>query len=407
MTLIVQKYGGTSVATPERIRAVARRIALEHQKGVSVVVVVSAMGHTTDELIDLAEKVSPSPSDREMDMLLTAGERISMSLLSMALADLGVAAVSFTGSQAGIVTTRSHRRARIVRIQGDRVREAIRSGRVAIVAGFQGVSDLREITTLGRGGSDTTAVALASVLQADQCEIFTDVDGVYSADPRVVAGARMISKLPHELMVELATRGAGVLHPRSVELAKQGNVRLLVKNSLKEPTHGQGTLCTELVSGADFMNQGLEELRVIGVTADAGKARVWLQGSLDQVSSTLCAFSKERQLAMVSAVFSSNSFEFFCERDAAHEWDSWIEGLLKSAVIEAGGVDRETVPVSVVGERFTQDSAALGEVLTVLREAGIRPHGGSISSLGLTVGVVSSQAKTAVQALHRHFFPEA
>ncbi|NBU21741.1 aspartate kinase, partial [bacterium] len=207
MSLIVQKFGGTSVGSPERIQKVAERIAHAHQAGNQLVVVVSAMGHTTDELIELAHEVSRQPPHREMDMLLSAGERISMALLSMALADCKVPALSLTGSQTGIITDSSHRRARIQRILGDRVRTALGDGKVVIVAGFQGVSETREITTLGRGGSDTTAVALAAALQAEKCEIYTDVDGVFSADPRLVEDAKVWNQIPHDLMVELATRG--------------------------------------------------------------------------------------------------------------------------------------------------------------------------------------------------------
>ena len=236
MALVVQKYGGTSVGTPERILAVAQRIARTRAQGHGLVVVVSAMGQSTDELIELAHRVSKDPPHREMDMLLTAGERISMALLSMALADLEVPALSFTGSQSGIITTASHRRARIQRILGDRVRAALADDKVAIVAGFQGVSESKEITTLGRGGSDTTAVALAAALGAERCEIYTDVDGVYSADPRIVPATRGSGpRISHAHMVETGDAGGGgFLHPRSVELAKQFGVPLWVKNSLGE-----------------------------------------------------------------------------------------------------------------------------------------------------------------------------
>jgi aspartate kinase len=203
VNLLVQKYGGTSVGSPERIQAVADRVARAKREGKSLVVVVSAMGDTTDELIELAHRISKNPHPREMDMLLTVGERISMALLSMALADRGVPAVSLTGSQTGIITDTGHRRARIRRILGDRVRAALAENKVVIVAGFQGVSEAKEITTLGRGGSDTTAVALASVLGAEACEIFTDVDGVFSADPRIVPEAQLWKRIPHDLMVEI------------------------------------------------------------------------------------------------------------------------------------------------------------------------------------------------------------
>ncbi len=405
---MVQKYGGTSVATPDRIRSVALRIAQEYRRGTRLVIVVSAMGHTTDELIELAERVSPTPADREMDMLLTAGERISMSLLSMALADLGIRALSFTGSQAGILTSRSHRRARIHSIKGDRIREALSQNAVAIVAGFQGVSDQKEITTLGRGGSDTTAVALAAVLGADECQIYTDVDGVYSADPRLVPSARFWKRIPHECMVELATRGAGVLHPRSVELAKQFGVKLVVKNSLRPlPVTGEeqeSSGGTEIVSLMKDQSRGMEEFRVVGVTADMGKARVWLKGDWSRFSQELIATSKSRHLAMVSAVFGADGIEFFSERDALSEWQQLLQTLLSAGKVLEAGVDPEVVPLSVVGERFTQDASALAEVLDVLSRSGVTPYSGAVSSLALTVGVSKNSVQAAVGALHTHFF---
>jgi len=224
--LVVQKYGGTSVADPERIRAVADHIARTRLQGCDVVVVVSAMGKATDDLLRLAHDVAPEPAGRELDMLLTAGERISMSLLCMAIADHGVAAASFTGSQAGIVTDTTHGRARILEVKGDRLRDALAAGQVAVVAGFQGVSVERDVTTLGRGGSDTTAVALAAVLKAEVCEIYTDVAGVYTADPRIVPDARKLSVVSLEEMLEMSASGAGVLQLRSVELALNHGVHI-------------------------------------------------------------------------------------------------------------------------------------------------------------------------------------
>jgi aspartate kinase len=221
---VVQKYGGTSVAGPDEIKRVARRIVETADAGNKVCVVVSAMGHTTDQLIDLAREVSPDPQPRELDMLLTSGERMSVALVSMAIIDLGRDAVSFTGSLAGIVTDTSHGRARIVEMRRGRVHEAVEAGQIAIVAGFQGVSTNRDVTTLGRGGSDTTAVALAGALDADVCEIYTDVDGVYTADPRIVPGARKLAAVSYEEMLELAASGARVLALRSVEYARNHGV---------------------------------------------------------------------------------------------------------------------------------------------------------------------------------------
>src|SRR5919202_5848815 len=226
MALVVQKYGGTSVGDASRIRRVAERVVASRLAGNDVVVVVSAMGDTTDDLIALARRVSPDPPPREMDMLLTAGERISMSLLAMAIADLGVTAKSFTGSQAGIITDTLHGKARILDVRAGRISEALSQGHVVIVAGFQGVSTDHDVTTLGRGGSDTTAVALAAALRATTCEIYTDVDGVYSADPRIAPDARLLARIGSGVMSEMAFAGARVLHPRSVELAGRAGVSI-------------------------------------------------------------------------------------------------------------------------------------------------------------------------------------
>src|SRR5690606_22162068 len=241
MALVVQKYGGSSVADAESIKRVAKRIAESKRAGNDVVVVVSAMGDTTDELIDLAQQISPRPPQREMDILLTAGERISMSLLAMAIDKLGVKAKSFTGQQAGLLTDAVHGKARIVDVVPHRIRQTLSKGQVAIVAGFQGVSTSNDVTTLGRGGSDTTAVALAAGLDADVCEIYTDVDGIFSADPRIVTGARKIDRVTYEEMLELAASGAKVLALRAVEYARRYDVPVHVRSSFSGKT---GTLVT-------------------------------------------------------------------------------------------------------------------------------------------------------------------
>ena len=230
MGLIVQKFGGSSVADAEGLKRVANRIVATKKAGHQVVVVVSAMGDTTDELIELANQVSPLPNGRELDMLLTAGERISMALLAMAISNLGHEARSFTGSQAGIITTSTHGKARVIDVTPGRIQEALKEGSIAIVAGFQGVSqDTNDITTLGRGGSDTTAVALAAALEADVCEIYTDVDGIFSADPRVVPAAKKLSTVTYEEMLELAASGAKVLHLRCVEYARKYELQIHVR----------------------------------------------------------------------------------------------------------------------------------------------------------------------------------
>ncbi|MCM2278781.1 MAG: aspartate kinase [Oligoflexia bacterium] len=397
MALLVQKFGGTSVGTPERIRAVADRIARTRAEGFDLVVVVSAMGHTTDELIELAHRVSDQPPRREMDMLLTAGERISMALLSMALADRGVAAISLTGSQTGIITDESHRRARIRRILGDRVRAAVSEGKVVIVAGFQGVSEKKEITTLGRGGSDTTAVALAAALKAESCDIFTDVDGVYSADPRVVPSARLWREIPQDLMVELATRGAGVLHSRSVELARQYGVRLRVLNSLDT---GEGTVVT-----ADNQDsRGMEEYRIAGVTCDRGRVLLRIELERPTVMAAVWDRAAQAHLSVASPIFSGTMMQFFIERDAENEWKKHLEELVFLGFLKSYAIEKDLLPVSVVGDRFSQDGAALNEIVETLAQSHISVTMGSASALAITVAVPATHAEDAVKALHARYF---
>jgi aspartate kinase len=406
--LIVQKYGGTSVGTPERIQAVADRIANIRNSGVGagsdhkkkLVVVVSAMGDTTDELIELAHRISKTPHPREMDMLLSVGERISMALLSMALADRGVPAVSLTGSQTGIITDAGHRRARIRRILGDRVRAALAEDKVVIVAGFQGVSESKEITTLGRGGSDTTAVALASALQAEGCEIYTDVDGVYSADPRAVPHARFWKTIPHDLMVEMATRGAGVLHPRSVELSKQYRVRLWVKNSLRD---AEGT---EVVPMSEIQKnpRGMEEFRVTAVTSDMGKALITVDLSRPTTLSSVWDRSAKSHLVVMAPVFGDSRIRFFAEVDALPEWKKHLERLSIDGFVKTYDIQEDIVPLSVIGDRFSQDGAALQTVVEKLAENHISVTMGSASALAITVAVDRHHAGDAVKALHQAFF---
>ena len=393
MGLLVQKYGGTSVGTPERIQAVAKRISEARARGHSLVVVVSAMGHTTDELIGLAHQVSKNPPHREMDMLLTVGERISMALLSMALAELGVPAVSFTGSQSGIITTASHRRARIKKILGDRVRTALADGQVAIVAGFQGVSENKEITTLGRGGSDTTAVAMAAALGAELCEIYTDVDGVYSADPRLVPTAHFWPEISHDVMIELSVRGAGVLHPRSIELAKEFNVPLIVRNSMSE---NAGTRVVQ--------KSAMEDFKVAGVTSDSAKALVRIELARTSVIGAVWDRAQESRLSLVAPVFSENLVQFFAEKDSEAEWKKILTALSTDGFINNYSFDESWVPVSVVGTRFSQDGAALQEVFEVLAHCSISVRMGAASALAITVAVPSNRAEEAVQELHKKFF---
>jgi len=274
VALVVQKYGGSSVQDADRIKKVAERIVRTHKEGHDVVVVVSAMGDTTDELLDLAEQVSPAPPPREMDMLLTAGERISNALVAMAIHSLGAQARSFTGSQAGMVTTSKHGDARILQVNPQRLQEAIGEGSIVLVAGFQGVSQQsKDVTTLGRGGSDTTAVALAAALKADVCEIYTDVDGIFSADPRIVPDAQLINQITYEEMLEMAACGAKVLHLRAVEYARRYNVPLRVRSSYNDKP---GSLVTGSIEEIP-----LENAIITGVAHDRSESKVTITGVPD------------------------------------------------------------------------------------------------------------------------------
>jgi aspartate kinase len=277
VSLVVQKYGGSSLTDADSIKRVARRIVETRKAGNEVCVVVSAMGDTTDELLDLAQQVSPLPPGREMDMLLTAGERISMALLAMAIANLGLTARSFTGSQAGVITDSTHGKARIIDVTPGRIRGALDNGDIAIVAGFQGVSqDSKDITTLGRGGSDTTAVALAAALKADVCEIYTDVDGVFTADPRIVPHARRIARLSNEEMLEMAAAGARILHLRCVEYARRFDMPIHVRSSF---SYREGTLIVTQPAGEEGDN--VEAPIIAGVAHDRSEAKITVVGVPD------------------------------------------------------------------------------------------------------------------------------
>jgi aspartate kinase len=403
--LIVQKYGGTSVGSPERIQRVADRIAEARGSGLQVVVAVSAMGHTTDELIELAHKVSKNPPHREMDMLLSVGERISMALLSMALAERKVPAISLTGSQAGIITDEGHRRARIKRILGDRIRGALSENKVVIVAGFQGVSESKEITTLGRGGSDTTAVALAALLGASRCDIYTDVDGVYSADPRLVPHARLWSEIPAPFMVEMATRGAGVLHPRSVELAEQFGVPLYVKNSLNS-NPGTWIVPAKLPLNSDSIlggNLKMEEFGIVGVTVDHSKLLLTVQMARPTTLGALWDRAAQFHLPIVAPMFAEGVVRFFSDRDGEAEWKKILGELSTDGFVHQYTVSEDMVPVSVIGHRFSQDGAALQELIETLAQNHISVTIGQSSALAATLAVRQVHADDAVQALHEKF----
>ncbi|MFL5542100.1 MAG: aspartate kinase [Longimicrobiaceae bacterium] len=408
---LVQKYGGTSVGSPERIRAVAKRVANARRQGHELVVVVSAMGHTTDELTDLAVKVTGSerPQDehpREMDMLLTAGERIAAALLTMAIREQGFEARSFTGSQAAIITDTAHTAARIREVRGDRVKAALEEGCIAIVAGFQGMSTEKEITTLGRGGSDTTAVALAAALQADACEIFTDVDGVYTADPRRVPGARVIRELTHAEMLEMAANGAQVMHGRAVDIGDRFGVDIRVLSSfVDDDGEGapRGTLITQRA-------RTMEELAVTGVAPKGGQAKVVLRG-LAPGMRTQTVLLEALAAAGVSVDMVHESFDgdgrMQLQLTVGEESAARAESVLREALEGLGGghVAAHTglSRIALVGNGMTGRPGVYARAYRALLDAGVEVQGVSTSSISITVLVPGEKETEAVQALHAAF----
>ncbi|HTK68186.1 MAG TPA: aspartate kinase [Candidatus Eisenbacteria bacterium] len=396
MPLLVQKYGGTSVGSPERIQKVADRIVKTRRAGTDLVVVVSAMGDTTDDLLDLAHKVSDKSHPREMDMLLTAGERISMALVSMAVNDRGQEAVSFTGSQSGIVTDTSHTRAKILEVKGDRIREEVSRGRVVIVAGFQGVSKDREVTTLGRGGSDTTAVALAAALRAEACEIYTDVDGVFTADPRIVPDARKLDGLTYDEMLELASLGAKVLHPRSVEIARRFRVPVHVRSSFHD---GNGT----------FIGKGgsMEQVVIRGIAHDPDVAKVALLGVPDRPGVAAEIFRaiggqgvNVRMIVQASGSDGKNDVTFAVGSHEVRGVLPLVEDLRKRMGARAFVYDPDVAILSVVGEGLATSPGTAGEVFAALAAEKVNIDIISTSSITITCIVRKEDLDRAVKALH-------
>jgi aspartate kinase len=398
--LLVQKYGGTSVADPDRIKAVAEHVVRTRQRGDDVVVVVSAMGKTTDDLLRLAQEVAHAPSAREMDMLLTSGERISIALLCMALMDQGVPALSFTGSQAGIVTDTTHGKAKIVEIRAGRVRDALDAGEVAVVAGFQGVSTESNITTLGRGGSDTTAVALAAALGADACEIYTDVAGVYTADPRVVPDARKLTRLSFEEMLELSATGGKVLALRSVEFARNHGVPVHVRSSFSwEP----GTWVGE-------EDPNMEQAIISGVSHDVSEAKVTIRRVPDRpgVAATLFrALADETvNVDMIEQNVSQDGFtdiSFTVPRDDLSRAITVMEKMVVETEASEFTHDPEIGRVSLVGAGMKTHPGVAAEMFEVLAAEGVNIEMISTSSIRISCVVREADVEKAVGALHRAF----
>jgi aspartate kinase len=414
--LVVQKYGGSSVADAERIRVVAQRIAATKAAGNDVCVVVSAMGDTTDELLDLAQQVSEEPPARELDMLLTAGERISMALLAMAIARLGYEARSFTGSQAGVITDSVHGRARIIDVTPGRIRGALDAGAVAIVAGFQGVSqDTKDVTTLGRGGSDTTAVALAAALGATVCEIYTDVDGVFTADPRIVPRARRLPSITYEEMLELAASGAKVLHLRCVEYARRYDIPIHVRSSFSQRS-GTVVAAQWLPDGAgrESPEEGspVEQPMISGVAHDRSEAKITLVGVPDVVGAAASIFrvvagagiNVDMIVQNVSAAGTGRTdISFTLPQADGDRAVATVEAIAEQAGYEAVQYDEEIGKVSLVGAGMRTHPGVSARFFGALADAGVNIEMISTSEIRISVVVRAADVDRAVAAVHSAF----
>jgi len=398
--IIVQKYGGSSVADIDRVKKVAEKIVERAKEGNRVVVVVSAMGKTTDELIKMAGKITSSPNERELDMLISTGEQVSIALLTMAIHSLGWEAISFTGMQAGIVTNAVHTRAKVTAINHKKLKSALEKGKIVIVAGFQGIDANGDITTLGRGGSDTTAIALAAQLEADGCEIYTDVDGVYTADPGIVTSARRIPVISYDEMAEMASLGARVMHYRAIDLARNYKVKILVKSSF---VPGEGTLIKEV----DPM---LERVIVRGVTQEVNVGKIVVQGVPDVpgVAYRLFKALAEEEIIVDMIIQSShrNEINDIAFTVAISDFNKVIQ-ITKQLVekIGAEGVisEPEVAKVSIVGAGITGDPAIAARMFGALAKEGINIDMISTSGIRISCLISASRIEDAVKAIHKEF----
>ncbi|MEJ1198082.1 MULTISPECIES: aspartate kinase [unclassified Streptomyces] len=413
MGLVVQKYGGSSVADAEGIKRVAKRIVEAKKNGNQVVAVVSAMGDTTDELIDLAEQVSPIPAGRELDMLLTAGERISMALLAMAIKNLGHEAQSFTGSQAGVITDSVHNKARIIDVTPGRIKTSVDEGNVAIVAGFQGVSqDSKDITTLGRGGSDTTAVALAAALDADVCEIYTDVDGVFTADPRVVKKAKKIDWISFEDMLELAASGSKVLLHRCVEYARRYNIPIHVRSSFSGL---QGTWVSSEPRIRTSQQQGekqVEQALISGVAHDTSEAKVTVVGVPDKPGEAAAIFraiaDAQVNIDMVVQNVSAAStgltdISFTLPKTEGRKAIDALEKSRAGIGFDSLRYDDQIGKISLVGAGMKSNPGVTADFFTALSDAGVNIELISTSEIRISVVTRKDDVNEAVRAVHTAF----
>lgn len=406
MALIVQKYGGSSVSDAESVKRVARRIVETKQAGNDVIVVVSAMGDTTDELIDLAEQVSPNPPGRELDMLLTAGERISMAVLAMAIYDLGFEARSYTGSQAGLITDSTHGKARIIDVTPGRISQALADGAIPIVAGFQGVSqDTKDITTLGRGGSDTTAVALAAALKAEVCEIFTDVDGIFTADPRIVKKALKLDQIAYEEVLELAANGAKILHSRCVEYARRFNVPIHVRSSFNK-NEGSWVISQEAKDAT------MEQPIISGVAHDLGDAKLTLVAVPDKPGIAATIFETVASNGVnVDMIVQNIAASDTNKTDVTFTLPK-IDGKKALAALESIKdkiqyqeliLDEDIAKISLVGAGMRSHPGVSADLFRALAQAGINIEMISTSEIRISVVTRAEDASKAVQAIHSAF----
>ena len=400
MALIVQKYGGTSVGTIERIRRVADRVEKTHREGNHVVVVLSAMSGETDRLIKLAHEVTANPDDREMDMLLSTGERVTIALLAMELRGRGLDARSFTGRQVGIMTDSAHTKARIARVTSGRLREALDQGVVPVVAGFQGINERSDVTTLGRGGSDLSAVAVAAALKADRCIIFTDVDGVYTADPNIVPAAKRIDKISYEEMLEMASLGAKVLQTRSVEFAAKFNVPVEVNSSFKE---GKGTLVTK-------EDTDMEAAAVAGVTGDRNQAKITIIGVPDKPGIAARIFGPVAEANINVDMIIQNisqaaltDLSFTVPRADLKKAVPLIQGVAKDIEAKSVSVTEAIAKVSLIGVGMRSHSGVAAKMFNVLSREGVNIMMISTSEIKISCVVEEKYLELAMRSLHSAF----
>ncbi len=400
MGLIVQKYGGTSVGDIERIRHVARRVAETREAGHDVIVVVSAMAGETNKLVGWALELTDLPDEREYDLLLSSGERITSALLAIALQTIGHPAQSFTGRQAGIITDVAHGRARIARITGERIREALDQGKIAVVAGFQGISEKSDVSTLGRGGSDTSAVALAAAFQADLCEIFTDVDGVYTTDPNIVPEARKLDRIAYEEMLELASLGAKVLQTRSVELAKKYHVPLMVRSSFNQ---NPGTLVTKEESQ-------MEDVVVSGIAYNKDEAKVSVIGIPDRPGVAKQIFRALADARILVDMIIQNigkdglaDLTFTVSKEDRPRATKIMEALKEDLGIQEIQVDKDIVKVAIVGVGMRSHTGVAARMFETLADAGINIEMISTSEIKISCVINAKYFELAVRELHRAF----